>query len=345
SKPMLPTEKALGYFDTYFKPVYGDLWPSIRVSLLSGQKYGAVLNNYCQNETENFLKDLGAKNMIEIAQNAKSGWNTSDVDSVNKDGEKLDLPENLKVFTYKPGNISDFPPPKPDKSKLLGYYLLDASSILPVISLNIKPGEKVLDLCAAPGGKTLTMLQSLIPVYITSNDISASRIARLKTILKYYVPLSHQYVDTSCVDARQLSLPHSFDKVLVDVPCNCDRVSLLSDSNNIFSPVREDKRLKMSALQKDILVSGIKHCKPGGSIVYSTCTLSPPQNDGVIQAALEQIWQNTPIDVSVEDISIITQQFKDTFTFFHNCRHGQLVIPSLTKNFGPMYIAKLNRIK
>lgn len=90
--------------------------------------------------------------------------------------------------------------------------------------------------------------------------------------------------------------------------------------------------------------SGIKSCKPGGSVVYSTCTVSPVQNDGIIQDTLDYLWKETPIGVEIEDISEIREIFQDTYRFFNECRFGQLVIPSLSQNYGPMYVCKLRRV-
>ena len=90
--------------------------------------------------------------------------------------------------------------------------------------------------------------------------------------------------------------------------------------------------------------AGIKCCAPGGSVVYSTCTLSFAQNDGVIQQAIDDIWKSTNIDIVIEDLSPMVDSFKNTFNFYDGCRFGQLVIPSLSSNFGPMYFCKLNRL-
>ncbi|CAG2184850.1 NSUN4 [Mytilus edulis] len=145
-------------------------------------------------------------------------------------------------------------------------------------------------------------------------------------------------------DGLTLNEP-SYEKVLVDVPCTNDRHSALEDDNNIFKPGRMKERLQIPALQKHLLLSGIMSCVPGGSVVYSTCSLSPGQNDGVIQATLEHLWKETNIDVNVIDLSYMQTLFKDTFNFYPCCRFGQLVLPNLRANFGPMFICKLKRIQ
>ena len=90
--------------------------------------------------------------------------------------------------------------------------------------------------------------------------------------------------------------------------------------------------------------AGIRACRPGGIVVYSTCTLSPVQNDGVVAATLEHIWYSTGIEVVVEDIRASIDCFSATFRLFDGCRYGNLVLPCLLSNFGPMYFCRLRRI-
>ena len=90
--------------------------------------------------------------------------------------------------------------------------------------------------------------------------------------------------------------------------------------------------------------SAILCTAPGGSIVYSTSTLSPIQNDGVVSLALKQIWEETNIDMAVCDLSITIQPFKPMMKFAQNTKFGQLVMPQISQNFGPMYISKLKRL-
>ena len=102
---------------------------------------------------------------------------------------------------------------------------------------------------------------------------------------------------------------------------------------------------KKSLLLLEFFFSSAIQCtKPGGTIVYSTCTLYPQQNDGVIGIALKKIWENSNLDVAICDLSKTIQPFKPMMKFAENTRYGQLIMPHIAQNFGPMYIAKLKRI-
>ena len=79
-------------------------------------------------------------------------------------------------------------------------------------------------------------------------------------------------------------------------------------------------------------------------MVYSTCTLSFAQNDGVVQQVIDEIWKSTNIDIMVEDLEPMQTMFKNTLNFYTGCRFGQLVIPTLSSNFGPMYFCKIKRM-
>ncbi|MPC09703.1 5-methylcytosine rRNA methyltransferase NSUN4 [Portunus trituberculatus] len=78
--------------------------------------------------------------------------------------EPISLPSPLKVFSFPKGDITSFPQPKMDnKMKVFTHYIMDGASLMPVLALDLQPGERVLDLCAAPGGKTLVALQTMLP--------------------------------------------------------------------------------------------------------------------------------------------------------------------------------------
>ncbi|XP_076466488.1 5-cytosine rRNA methyltransferase NSUN4-like isoform X2 [Babylonia areolata] len=305
----------------------------------------------CSADLEYFMPTeqvFSEKEELRLQEYSQSVYHENVVSVPIMPGQFQLLPKSLKMIAFPPGDLSDFPKPLADKSHLLNYYLLDASSILPVLALDVQPGEKVLDLCAAPGGKSLALLQILLSQggHLDTNDVSWSRVKRLKSVLRSYLPgdLQQEFVTVSGQNGLTFRDP-VYNKVLVDVPCNSDRHVLLEEDNNLFKPGRIKERLKMTTQQKDLLLAGIKSCKPGGSVVYSTCTLAAVQNDGVVQAAVEELCETSNIDVAVEDLSDFKAIFSPFFRFHPGTRLGLLVMPSLLNNYGPTYCCKLRRLQ
>ncbi len=261
---------------------------------------------------------------------------------------KLEIPEILKVFLYPRGVMSEFPSPK--RSTSLGvfdYYLMDGASVLPVLALGIQHNEVVADFCAAPGGKSLLMALSLRPSHLLCNDSSLSRSTRLKNVFKAYIPELSQIKEMVCYsteDAKSLSAADSFDKVLVDAPCTNDRHSLYDNDNNIFKPSRLSERLKIPEEQMNILYSGLISLRKGGSLVYSTCSLSPIQNDGVVHMALKRIWEETKYNFVVCNLKESLRPLRGLYRFSHKFKYGTQVMPFMPSNCGPMYLSKLKRI-
>jgi len=268
-------------------------------------------------------------------------------DIVNDD--TLLYPPILKAFMFPRGDISRFPRPKRSSLGTSNYYLMDAASLLPVLALNLEPMDSVLDLCAAPGGKSLAILQTLYPRKLVSNDISFSRMSRLKNVIKQYLGQTQSWKGR--LELKQLDATHwdefeAYDKVLVDVPCTVDRHSATEEDNSIFKPSRMKERIKLPELQSEILCAGIRACKPGGTVVYSTCSLSPIQNDGVVYMALKHLRE-------VYNIQVVVKNFRKSarsFSFMSQLapgslmRFGQQVMPFIPNNYGPMYIAKMQRV-
>nr|CAH0111567.1 unnamed protein product [Daphnia galeata] len=263
--------------------------------------------------------------------------------------ERLDFPSLLKAFVFPRGDISRFPSPKRSSLGTSNYYLMDAASLLPVLALNLQATESVLDLCAAPGGKSLAMLQTLYPNRIVCNDITTSRISRLNSVLKQYIGQTttwkHQ-LEVRASNALHWSEFDAFDKVLVDAPCTNDRHSVMEDDNNYFKKDRMKERISLPETQSALLIAGVRACKPGGTIVYSTCSLSPIQNDGVVHMAIKQLKEIYKIDMVVKDMSMTMNHFKFLCRFApsSSLRYGQVALPSIVNNFGPMYISKLQRV-
>ena len=128
--------------------------------------------------------------------------------------------------------------------------------------------------------------------------------------------------------------------------CTTDRHSLRASEGNWFAPQLKQKRLQFPASQSLLLQSALKLVKPGGSVVYSTCTLSPAQNDGVVYDALRKIWMETELNFVVNDLSDAIEPYRKVMKLSNSTRkmrYGQMVIPHMPNNFGPMYFAKMTR--
>lgn len=262
----------------------------------------------------------------------------------------FEIPENLNIFSYERGNVSDFRPPRTCSTGVLSHFLMDGASVLPALALDVQPGDRVLDACAAPGGKSLLMLQTLRPGTLVCNDIQESRVNRIKKLMNsYFYDFGEACKKRRCFitqqDARDISEYEMYDRILVDVPCTTDRHSVMENDNNIFKSTRVKERLRLPELQAAVLSNCLKLLRPGGSLVYSTCSLSPVQNDGVVHMALNNVFNDTGITVTVRDLSLVMQPFSDMYKFAYpnTLKYGQLVLPFLPVNFGPMYFCKLVR--
>jgi tRNA (cytosine49-C5)-methyltransferase len=165
-------------------------------------------------------------------------------------------------------------------------YIQNAASWLPVLALDAQPGDTILDVCAAPGGKTshiAAITGNNAP--ITANDNSHPRLAKLRSNLKR---LDIENVTFTLYDAVHLShklYGRQYDKILLDVPCSGEGMMTLDNDKDFETwSVAHIKRLQQ--LQKRILVQAWQLLKPGGTLVYSTCTMAPEENEAVIDYLL-----------------------------------------------------------
>ncbi|KAG9278842.1 5-methylcytosine rRNA methyltransferase NSUN4 [Astyanax mexicanus] len=339
------SDLALHHFDMTYSLQLGDLWPSVRVGMLSEKKYGALVNSFsCDSDVISTLQTQGCRDFISTALTEHLS-----TDPELHNPTAAPITSHIQCFTFPRGDISRFRPARSDSNGLLNYYLLDAASVLPVLALDVQPGHSVLDLCAGPGGKTLALLQTHDLRFLWANDLSGSRTARLRRTLQSYLPtelLMEGKVHVTSVDGRQWrdKDESTFDRVLVDVPCTTDRHSLMEEENNIFKRSRTRERQMLPLLQMELLLAGIQAVRPGGDVVYSTCSLSQLQNECVVQRAVTVAQQEMGIRVEVQNLSSFTRLFSHTFHFAPQPAVGELVLPHLCANFGPIYLCKLRRM-
>ena len=165
------------------------------------------------------------------------------------------------------------------------YYLQEPSAMTPASRLVSQPGDRVLDLCAAPGGKATELGAHLHGQgVLVANDISASRAKALLKNIEVF-GIRNSFVVNEVPTKLAENFPEFFDKILVDAPCSGEgmfrkdpAVAKVWDGNKPFECAKQ---------QKEIITRAAQMLAPGGDMLYSTCTFSPEENEQVIQFLLD----------------------------------------------------------
>lgn len=171
------------------------------------------------------------------------------------------------------------------------FYMQEIAASLAVQALDIQAGEQILDMCAAPGGKSVQIADDLLcraidsPGLVVSNEVSGSRIVALQSNLNRTGCYNSAVTQLDGTQFGNLT-PEMFDKVLVDAPCSGEWTWFKSDVATKWR--REENAQKIARLQYSLLSSAIKACKVWGTIVYATCTLNPRENEWVLTQALQE---------------------------------------------------------
>lgn len=157
------------------------------------------------------------------------------------------------------------------------YYIQEPSAMLPAAMLAAKPGDRVLDLCAAPGGKSTQLIDDMKDTgLLVSNDISASRGKAIVKNLERF-GMGRILVTAETPEKLAAVFPAFFDKILIDAPCSGEGMFRREPS------MREEWEKKgpdfYGPIQRDILAQAVKMLRPGGRLVYSTCTFSQAEDE------------------------------------------------------------------
>ena len=218
-----------------------------------------------------------------------------------------------------------------------GYiYLQSLSSMIPPLVLNPKPGEKVLDLTAAPGSKTTQMVVMMKnDGYILANELDKIRCKRLQYNVKKQGANIVEVINNRGEKVGE-EYQEQFDKVLLDAPCSGEGRFL---GNNVGTYRNWSKRTvrELAKLQKKLFKSAYTALKPNGMMVYSTCTLNKDENENILQWAIENF------NVKLLDINI---DFKEKMQGFNDGLDGSInkairILPS--KNMEGFFVAKLKK--
>ncbi len=179
-----------------------------------------------------------------------------------------------------------------DLLHLLGHtYMQEAASMLPVELLDVQQGHVVLDMAAAPGSKTTQIASKIVsrdaPArgIIIANDVQEKRLWTLKAAL-HRCGVAHNIVTKKVGQWFGRQMTERFDRVLCDAPCTAQGTARKDSDALLYSS--EENAGKMARLQKEMLEAAVHAAKVGGVIVYSTCTLTPEENEGVIAHILNK---------------------------------------------------------
>ena len=177
------------------------------------------------------------------------------------------------------------------------YYLQEPSAMIPARVLSPMPGERVLDLCAAPGGKS-TQLATLLGLdgLLVCNEPIPSRAQVLSRNVER-MGIGNALV--VCADPSRLESqwPCAFDAILTDAPCSGEGMFRRHPETRLEWTA--DSPAGCAARQQRILESAIAMLKPGGRLVYSTCTLSPEENEQTVERLQKSHPELTPVDFSI----------------------------------------------
>ncbi|MDF1654152.1 MAG: RsmB/NOP family class I SAM-dependent RNA methyltransferase [Coxiellaceae bacterium] len=194
-------------------------------------------------------------------------------------------------------------------------YIQSLSSLLPVVMLDPQPGEEILDLCAAPGSKT-TQIASLMNNQgrIAAVEKSKHRFFKLLANLKKQ---GATCVDTYLKDGAKVwrYCENRFDRVLVDAPCSSEGRFTLNNAES-YSYWTQKKIKQMTRIQWQVLQSGFLCLKPGGTLVYSTCTFAPEENEAILNKLLKRFPDQAiiepcelPVDNTFDGITYWNERF------------------------------------
>lgn len=322
---MSSESKPLAAFYRHFEKIYGERWGDLFEALRKPEK--------------------------QVAR--KNAWVAGESSAV--------VPPRHPLFdcVWMTASLAATPLRRVGPEELLEAYVMDPASVLAARALDVQDGDRVLDMCAAPGGKTLIVAENLVTSgEIFANDLSPERRDRLKKVIQQYIPRRvRDRVWVTGKDAVQFGLrePDSFDRVLLDAPCSGERHVLENKrAQEEWSPRRGEN---LATRQYSLLCAALLAVKPGGRIVYSTCSINPAENDGVLDKLLrkkgeavrivpvtstEALVGGAPLEVASSG-AVPPGAAAPFATVGEKTQHGVIFLPDRC-GFGPLYYAVLERV-
>lgn len=333
-------------FHSQYASVWGDeRWHnSLYPALAKPTRYAALVNQYVPSSEVDKILSAGSENELRRIQFP----DLESVEGVDNTRPRIVVLEHIPPAISEPAGEPEvreadagekagkqhdnvlFPPPKavptPSNSgkDLQSHWNLDAASALCAHMLDVQPNDRVLDLCAAPGGKSVALAQLIFPHLhagsaappppktgcLHSNEVDHARNKRLAANLRAYLPES--LFESNAVrvlrldgsDARAVTQlpcgPGGYDRVLLDAPCSSERHIIHAYTRATAGGRVADEMARwrrggsktLAKLQTELLMTALKAVKVGGRVVYSTCSIETVENDGVIEKMLAAVQKD-----------------------------------------------------
>lgn len=224
-------------------------------------------------------------------------------------------------------------------------YFLDSASVRAAVSLPLSGAKNILDMCASPGGKTLVLASNMEEnAELLANERSVDRKKRLDRTIQTCLPSEIQEkIRTSCKDGAKLCLEsgnqNHFDRILLDAPCSSER-HVLADPKYLaeWSP----SRIKtLSVTQWSLLSSAWRMLSPDGFLLYSTCALSPDENDSVVAKLIKKF---DDVEICEPKISLEYKKFTPSnLPDYEKTEFGAHILPDVSGNAGPIYFCLIHK--
>lgn len=230
-------------------------------------------------------------------------------------------------------------------------YYIDAASVLCAGCLPVVGAENILDMCAAPGGKTLIIASRMGENSVMlANERSKDRYCRLSKVIKTFLPESvSNRVGLSCADGSVLCRNEKnrerFDSILLDAPCSSER-HVFNDRKYLAQWTKSRvKSLYMT--QWSLLSSAFLMLKKDGHILYSTCALADEENDGVISRLLKKYDSATVLEIDIAEKKFeLMNQFcwLDHLPDTERTNFGYRILPDVSDGAGPIFFCLIKKI-
>lgn len=229
-------------------------------------------------------------------------------------------------------------------------YFLDSASVLAALCLPVENAENLLDLCAAPGGKTLVLASRMkATAVLSSNERSPERKHRLSVVTQTCLPEEiSSRVRVSCSDGATWCTRQTecFDAVLLDSPCSSER-HVIADPKYLNSwSLSRIKTITME--QWALLSSAYRLLSPGGYLLYSTCAITPKENDEMMEKLVKKFnkeGENFIFEKPEPDVKSIQNFTKIVLPVFEQTKFGYQIMPDTAEGAGPIYFSLIKKIK